>query len=284
MTSAGVVVCCGLTTIDVVQSVTGDLVVGSKMVARETSLDVGGPAANAARTAALLGSRVFLHTLLGTGPLASLARSILDRDGVTVIDHAPADGRWSIPVSSALVTGDGERTVISANAVAAPAPVGDVVPADAAVVLVDGHHVSLAGQVIRANPEAFTVLDGGSWKDGLREIMPQVDLALVSADFAAPGGTDPQVRAGATWGRTHGAAAVSVIRGDQRWELPVPQVTAVDTLGAGDVLHGAVAHAFASGGATEAVAAIRWAIPVAARSCSYRGVTTWADESRDDAT
>ncbi len=284
MIQPGSVVCCGLTTLDLVQGLDTVPVPGSKMVATYSTVDVGGPAANAARTAALLGSDVVLHTLLGSEPLARIARDILERDGVTVRDHTPHRDPWAMPVSSVLVSPDGERTVVSSNASGAPAPVPELDPGDAAVVLVDGHHPSLALATIRAHPHARVLLDGGSWKPALRRILPEVDVAVVSADFHAPEDAAALTAPHVTWGRSHGAGEVEVTRGGQRWRLPVPRVAVVDTLGAGDVLHGAIAHALASGGAEDPVEAIRWAIPVASRSCCYRGVTTWVRENPADAT
>lgn len=284
MTRSPAVVCCGLTTLDLVQGLDAAPVPGSKMVATYSSVDVGGPAANAARTAALLGSDVVLHTLLGSGPFAEVARGILERDGVTVRDHTPDRDPWTMPVSAVLVTADGERTVVSSNASGAPAPIVDPGAGGAAVVLVDGHHADLAVAAIRAHPQACVLLDGGSWKPDLERLLPDVDIAVVSADFRAPASALSLLRTGITWARTNGAGDVEVARRGEQWLLPVPRVAAVDTLGAGDVLHGAVAHALASNGDLDPVEAIRWAIPVASSSCAHRGVTTWARENPADAT
>jgi sugar/nucleoside kinase (ribokinase family) len=70
--------------------------------------------------------------------------------------------------------------------------------------------------------------------------------------------------------------------GGTRSCLPVPTVAAVDTLGAGDVLHGAIAHNLAADRTVDPVEAIRQAIPIAARSCAHRGVTTWARGSAQE--
>jgi sugar/nucleoside kinase (ribokinase family) len=109
---SGAVVCCGLTTIDLSYTLGAGLVPGSKSESVATNLDVGGPAANAARTAALLGSRVTLHTILGVGRFADMALAALTADGVTVVDHTPAGSAWHPPISSILVGPGGERTVV----------------------------------------------------------------------------------------------------------------------------------------------------------------------------
>src|SRR5450759_279365 len=80
--------CCGLTTWDIVQVV--DRVPGpdEKVQALELRAGVGGPAANAARTAAALGVPTRLVTALGRGPIADLARAELEAAGVEVVDLA----------------------------------------------------------------------------------------------------------------------------------------------------------------------------------------------------
>jgi sugar/nucleoside kinase (ribokinase family) len=57
----------------------------------------------------------------------------------------------------------------------------------------------------------------------------------------------------------------------------VPHVRVVDTLGAGDVLHGAAAHAVARLGLAPATLPqiLRYAVPVAAHSCRHAGVLGW---------
>src|SRR5690606_2563189 len=85
-----------------------------------------------------------------------------------------------------------------------------------------------------------------------------VDLAVLSADFALPGadlgdGEHGLLAAVAALGpsfvaRSHGPGPVTVLDGGLRSELAVPAVTdVVDTLGAGDVLHGGTAAALAAG-------------------------------------
>ncbi len=269
------VVCCGLTTLDLTYE--GALVVGTKTEVPDYHWDVGGPAANAARTAALLGSRVLLHTLLGRGPFAAAAREVLAGDGVTVVDHTPVTSSWQVPVSTAVVAPDGERTVISGNASGAPAATGPVPDDDAAVILVDGHHPDLAAAVLAGAGRAVVVLDGGSWKPGLAAVLPHIDVAVLSADFAAPDqGLLDGVPAVAV---SHGARPLDLRVGQQRLLIDVPAVAAVDTLGAGDVLHGALAHELAArpGAGVEVLPdALARAAEVASRSCAYRGVTTWA--------
>ena len=182
--------CCGLTTWDIVQVV--DRLPGpdEKIQALELRAGVGGPAANAARTAVALGVATRLVTALGSGPIAELARADLASAGVEVMDLAL--GLAASPaISTVLVTrGTGQRAVVSTNAVAAPGlhqPPDRVLDGITAL-LVDGHHLELAIRLARAARDAGvpTVLDGGSWKPGEEALLDAIQLAVVSGDFALP--------------------------------------------------------------------------------------------------
>ena len=61
-------------------------------------------------------------------------------------------------------------------------------------------------------------------------------------------------------------------------EVPVPEVEVVDTLGAGDVLHGAFLAELARGGTGDLPGALERAVVVAARSVAHRGVRGWAEQ------
>ena len=254
---------CGLTTLDLVQYVDHLPGPDEKVQAREARVEFGGPAANAAFTARALGLGSRLITGLGSGPLGLALRDQITAAGVEVVDVLT--GReWQPPVSAVAITEHG-RAVISMNAVrssAAAVPEGALDGCGA--LLVDGHHLALcidAATVARL-AGIPVLLDGGSWKPGLENLLPFVDYAIVSADFH---------------GQLTGPVAVSrgslpVLLGDV--EIPVPPVAVVDTVGAGDVLHGAALVALARGASFEE--ALRVAIPIASRSCSHPGAHAWA--------
>ncbi|MGI5460760.1 PfkB family carbohydrate kinase [Streptomyces sp. CA-249302] len=280
----------GLCTVDVIQLV--DHVPGSneKLTAREQSVAAGGPAANAAVAFAHLGGAARLLTAVGAHPLGLAAAADLDRFGVNVSDLA-ADSAEPPAVSSILVTASsGERAVASTNATAhrlAPPDDLEALLAACDIVELDGHHMELATAVARAARAAgrTTLLDAGSWKDGTQALLPSIDVAVCSADFRPPGASTPVdvLR----FLRAHGVGWAAVSRGGEPivWEGPdgggtveVPSVHVVDTLGAGDVLHGALAHHLAVQGQLTAdgfVAALRGAAEVAARACASFGTRAW---------
>ncbi len=216
--------------------------------------------------------------------------------------------RWDQPaVSTVLVTrGTGQRAVVSVNASQHRATPAGSAP-DAAdwarvlvegvdVILLDGHHVDLALPLAEAARSAGVpvLLDGGSWKPGLEQLLAHVDIAVISAVFLVPADLDevtglpdddvlgkvrslgPQVVA-----RSRGPLPIEVLTGAGRAEVPVPHVEVVDTLGAGDVLHGAMAAWLAVRGTGDPVDGLAWAARIAADSCTAPGARGWlADPQR----
>jgi sugar/nucleoside kinase (ribokinase family) len=164
------------------------------------------------------------------------------------------------------------------------------------VLLVDGHHLDLAVPLAAAarGSGVPVLLDGGSWKPGLERLIADVDIALISEVFEVPDGLTagtghpsgevlskvralgPEVVA-----RSRGAAPIELLTGADRVEVAVPQVEIVDTLGAGDVLHGALAGWLAVRGTGDLVGGLTWAAQVASDSCTAPGARGWmADMQR----
>ena len=299
----GRVVACGLATLDVVQRVAAVPGPNDKIVARGLLVESGGPAANAAVMAVALGVGARLVTRVGGGPLGRLVAADLAALGVEVMDLAGPDDAPAL--STVLVTeGTGERAVVSVNATTAAGrvPTGAEVAAalaGATAVLVDGHHLDLAVPVA-ATARCLGIpvlLDGGSWKPGLGALLTHVDVAVVSADFAVPadarpggGGAGDVLADVASFGprvvaRSAGAGPIEVLTGAGRATVPVPAVTVVDTLGAGDVLHGALAAWLATrgmGGGADTRGAgpgpmpgLAFAAEVASASCASEGARGW---------
>jgi sugar/nucleoside kinase (ribokinase family) len=271
------VVAVGLCTVDLVQRVPSLPAPGEKVQSLSVEVAAGGPAANAAVAVAALGGRARLSTVLGAHPLARLAAEDLSACGVELADALPE--RSSPPAVSAVSVraGDGERTVVSHNAagVAAP-PVVDL--SDADVLLLDGHHPALALAAARtARSRGIpVVLDAGSWKPVLTELLPLVDVCACSAAFESEVPLDNPVVI-----TTNGPAPVSWQVGGAGGEVRVPPAEVRDTVGAGDVWHGAFALAVARlgrvPGAAEVPVMIGYANRVAAVRIGHEGARAWVE-------
>lgn len=285
------VLACGLATVDVVQVVGHVPSSDEKVVAFGTRVESGGPALNAALTSALLGMPCRLVTAVGRAPLAVVVRTDCAEHDVDLVDLAGAT--YQLPVATVLLTlATGERAVASTGAVGAePGAVqapGDV---DALLdgiraVLVDGHHLSVAVPLAAAaRTRGIPVLaDAGSWKPGLDALLAHVDVLVASADFRSPtgDGLDELLALGPTWvARTAGAGPVVWRSANGAGgQVSPPVVEVVDTLGAGDVLHGALLAEVGRHGLHDLPAALASAVATASRSVQAPGARGWAGPVR----
>jgi len=269
------VVSVGLCTVDLVQRVGVLPAPGEKVQSSSVELAAGGPAANAAVAVAALGGVSRLFTVLGSHPLAQLAAHDLAACGVEVTDVLPY--RVAPPAVSAVSVreADGERTVVSHNASGVVA-VADVELGGAGCLLLDGHHPDLALRAARAARALGipVVLDAGSWKPVLADLLSYVDVCACSSSFAAPAElTNPVVI------RTAGPDPVTWRADGSGGSVEVPAAEARDTVGAGDVWHGAAALAVARLGrvpvAAEVPAVIEFANRAAAVRIGHEGARSW---------
>jgi sugar/nucleoside kinase (ribokinase family) len=290
------ILCVGLVTVDLVYEVASIPGADEKAQASGLAVAAGGPAANAAVTASALGAEVTLVTAVGSHPLGDLVRSDLRDRGVGLIDVDP-DHCGPPPVSSVIVhASTGERTIVSRNGGDRAARVPENGLPDADLTLVDGHHPALA--VAAARAARRLLVDAGSWRPIFGEIFPYAEVVACSAAFRHPGassGASSGASPGASPGAppegddaataaaigaphvavTHGAGPVTWFSAGRSGEVAVPEVAAVDTAGAGDAFHGALAVALARG--EELTAAIGSAVRVAGVRVVHRGPRAWLD-------
>lgn len=278
----------GLSTIDVVYGVDEFPTANSKVAAHSQDVFVGGPATNASIAFAHFGGKSALVTAVGCHPLAGVVKQELRNYSVQLIDLNPAFDQVPV-ISSVSVDSAGRRNVVSANATRVPVPPAVVnleLCEQAGVVLVDGHYTQACQAWARAARACGTpvVLDAGSWKQGTSELLQNVDIAICSADFLPPGcATAEDVfsylkNCGVTSiAVTRGAEPVLYVSGSASGVVPVPEVQAVDTMGAGDIFHGAFCS-FASTG-FGFVESLREAAKIASASCRFHGSRDWMKHS-----
>jgi len=226
-----------------------------------------------------------LVTAVGTHPLSAVIRDDLSRFSIQLHDMA-RDRRELPPVSSIMVhRASGQRSVVSANAAVFAQLKAEFDPrwlAGVSIVEVDGQYMPLCIAAAKAarNRGIPVVLDSGSWKPGLSRLLPFVDTAICSSDFCPPGcRSEEEVFAFLAKRKipriaiTRGGAAIRFVEEGKRGWIPVRKIGPVDTLGAGDIFHGAFCH-YAAMGHTfrESLAA---ASRAATFSCRYPGTRSW---------
>ena len=148
---------------------------------------------------------------------------------------------------------------------------------DITIVLIDGHQMAVSRAIaLEAKKSQIpVVLDGGSWKPGLEEVLPFVDYAICSANFQPPNCHNqgdvftylsqigiPHIAI------TQGEKPIQYLTNSERGELGVPQIQPVDTLGAGDIFHGAFCHYICH---QDFIPALGAAAKIASHSCQFFG-------------
>ncbi|HEY6423187.1 MAG TPA: PfkB family carbohydrate kinase [Pseudonocardiaceae bacterium] len=280
----------GLATLDLIQRVHRRPGANEKVVAQRCDIAAGGPAAGAAVVFGALGGRSALLSALGPGPVGRLAASDLDCAGVQLVDAWAAGADASISAITVL-EGTGERSVVSRNAEDVIAAVPAELPAlvrDADVVLIDGHHPDLAVSTAQAARAAGVpvVLDCGSAKPVYARLAPLADAVVCSASFTVAGregfeavSTALLAEGARLVAMTAGGAPVRWLTRDATGTVEVPPVVVRDTLGAGDVLHGAIAFALARG-VRDPECSLRFGVAVASLRVQHVGPRTWLRDHR----
>lgn len=249
---AGVLVC-GIAVVDYVFRV--DALPDAPEKYRAQGMDVvgGGCAANAAVAITRLGGAGQLMTRLGDDAVAHAIRADLEAEGVDMTPSVITPGARS-PMSSVVVDAEGERMIVNfrGEGLAQTAPIPPLPQA----VLADTRWPQAAlslflaaraagipavldaeAPIPRALAEAATHVVFSA--QGLRDFtgVHALEAALLAAQTMLPG-----------WiAVTDGARGMGYVRdGAVAW-LPGHDVAVVDTLGAGDVWHGAFALGLAEG-------------------------------------
>lgn len=277
----------GLSTVDIVYSVDSYPAEDTKTQARDQYIGAGGPATNAAVAYAALGGAPILVTAVGTHRLGDLVRTDLSGHGVQIVD-VRADSDHQPPVSSIVVAESAAtRTIVSLDGARIDVEY-DHRLADRLtyvnVVLADGHYPALAaGLCERARSLGIpTVLDAGRFKDSHVALLPHIRSAICSAAFAPPGITPGDTDTVLAYLRTAGVENIAItngdepiigLTGDREFRIDIPETSAVDTLGAGDILHGAFCYYTGTG--HDFVHALTLASEVASFSCRFFGTREW---------
>ena len=274
----------GLTTIDIIYMVDEVPGANTKIVAHSQQLLTGGPATNAAITFSHLGGSPTLVSTIGRHPIGAVVKEELRAFSVNLLDLSP-ESTIPPPLSSVYVDRHGQRSVVSVNATVSEIPQAQIDPSilkKAHILLVDGHAMKACQAWAHAarSSNIPVVLDGGSWKPGTGELLHSVDIAICSADFRPPNCSheDSTIEYLRSRGLkqiaiTKGSDPVQFVSGSSAGSIEVPKVEAVDTMGAGDIFHGAFCFYFSEG--HDFPLALRKAASIAAESCRFPGTRQW---------
>ena len=275
------IVCAGITTLDVIYGLDTIPTVPLKFRSTRMTTSGGGLAGNAATACARLGTEVSLIARLGDDPFAQMMIEELERDGVDCSLVRRCPGHRS-PVSAVVVDRNGERMVVSYSDPDIPSDTAWVPPnaldgadafyaetrwIEAALSLLPLARAAGLPSVLDADrrpshPEVIALASHvGFSAPALREWTGIDDLAVALAHAAQGVGNVLMVTDGAhgAWYMEDGAVR----------HVPAFPIRAVDTLGAGDTWHGALAVALAEHQPLDR--AVRFANAAAALKCTEFG-------------
>jgi sugar/nucleoside kinase (ribokinase family) len=275
----------GLTTVDVQYFVDTHPDENVKLKADEPPLVLpGGPAANAAIAFAALSGNVEFLTCVGENAFQSFIFNEFEKKNVTLVDAMQAKAYNPIMATVITNTLNSNRTIVTHHPDAVNVDLDHLIASinmdDYSFVFTDGFYPELAVPLCKmARARGLPVIfDGGSWKPQMPVILPLVDVAICSANFVPPGCNSYEQIFEATlaFGVTHIAISRgrdSIITPDNA--IQIEKVKALDSLGAGDVLHGAFCYYFINGLAFEN--ALHKASVVATFSTRFRGAQAWIE-------
>lgn len=258
----------GLCTKDIVFYTNGIPKANHKSKTEDFSVYIGGPAANAAITYALLGGDATLATCLGNSAESQAMIKEMEAYGVTVLNYSDYD---TLPnMASIFVSDDGKRTIISGQHPFAVNCKFDLEMYDFALFDCNQQEISL--DILHKLKDKTIVLDAGSWKANIGKFLQRADIIISSEDFRSEEEYD-------IFEMEYNAGHKVITRGERPIlyngkEIPVERVDAVDTLGAGDVFHGAFCYAYFEE-ERECEEALLYASKVAGISVKYRGPREW---------
>lgn len=274
----------GLTTVDIQYFVDEFPNRNTKVKTNAPDILIGGPATNAAVAFSYLNNGAHLATVVGENSFTSFIENDFLETNVELIDIAKSQKLNPI-VASVVTSGTGDRTIFTHN----PPEINPVLTAEILfqkinpeILLCDGFYpeISIECAKLAKAKNITVVIDGGSWKPQYEELLKYTDIVICSADFYPPGCNNSADVFDYLFSRNIKKVAIS--RGersilfkdcDKRGEIAIDTIEVVDTLGAGDFLHGAFCYYFSENADLEY--AILHASKLASESCCCKGTRNW---------
>ena len=280
------VLCIGHAAYDLSFFVDGYPQENSKCETGESLEDCGGPAANAAYLMSLWGMSSGFAGLVGDDVFGHRIRDQFTSVGtdISLLELRPGH---VTPLSMVTINkANGTRTIVNRKR---EGPALQMVPSLLAamkphVLLFDGHELDVSLVALAAFPEAVSILDAGSWREGTAALASRVSYLAASERFAlqATGLSNLDEEAAqrecvaklraqfnTTTIVTLGERGLVFDDGAGFAPMPAFPADAVDTTAAGDIFHGALAFAIASN--MDLRTALRFASMAASLSVRQRG-------------
>lgn len=269
------VICCGMLVADLKFRTEAFPENDQKVFADSFQILPGGPATNAAITIQQLGGQAHLLATIGKCALSDSVLDMIDKTGVNtkkVLHQGEA-----LNVSAVFSESNGQRRVVSyKNAVSYETPKHLIGPE---VILLDGHQPQVSLELIERFPNTPTILDAGSVHEGTELLFYKVDWLITSTKYALTKTGKNKIQDALktlailnskTIITTGEQGCIYSINGEEGSISPMKEVRCLDSNGAGDVFHGAFAHALALN--KTPMECMDFANKIAAKSCESYGI------------
>lgn len=280
----------GLSTIDIQFFVDEFPRPNKKVKTGPPAILVGGPATNAAVAFAHLNKEANLVSAVGKNPFHSFIQNDCSKTQIHFTDLIAA--QETNPVLASVITSklNGDRNIFThyPEIIQPEFNSGELIDKfQPDILLLDGFYPEFAVECacLANNRHIPVVLDCGSWKPQYEELLIHADIAICSADFYPPGCSNASDVFDFMKSKKVILSAVS--RGGQsilfqhkkdRGEVPVKKVKVVDTLGAGDFLHGAFCYYYLHLN-FNFEKALNQAASLATFTCRFKGTRSWINFS-----
>lgn len=281
----------GLTTIDLQFLVKDYPLVNTKVKALKYEMNIGGPAANAAIAFSHLGGSSHILTGIGKNNFTGYIKNEFKKFNIEVTDITPDYSHD--PTFASIITSEsnGDRTVLSYNPVNEEVECSDFANIDLSdydIIHIDGFHGSAAIDIIKKarKYKIPVVFDGGSWKEKTSQILDYCNIIICSDDFYPPDSKDKHellqylaeeknIKRVAI---TRGKDSILYVKSQRKGKLDVFETEVIDTLGAGDIFHGAFCFFYVNGNSF--IKSLKKAAGIASESCKYFGTRAWMEAKK----
>jgi sugar/nucleoside kinase (ribokinase family) len=275
----------GITTLDIQYLVKDYPKSNIKTRADNFKMSTGGPATNAAVTFSFLGGTSHLWSVIGNHVFTQFFLNDLEKWNIRVKDLSPEI--TELPSVSSIITSGstGDRSIIYSKVRSNIFPedyLVDVNKETFDILLVDALNMKASIEVAKyaKGKNIPVVLDGGSWKTNMEQLLPNITVALCSEDFYPPGISKNELvlnflkESGIPFGAiSRGQQSILYYDKSGTGEIRVLSTSVIDTLGAGDILHGAFCYFFLK--YRNFRKALEKAAEIASISCEYFGARDW---------
>lgn len=280
----------GLTTVDIQYFVDKYPSPNEKVKIAAPDVFVGGPATNAAVAFSLLNGGSCLASPVGANPFKAFIADDFSATGVSFWDIVKSQA-FSPIIATVITSQNGDRSILSHNPpVISPSifPKKLIEEVKPDILLVDGFYPEFCVECAKLcrDMSVPTVADCGSWKPQYYELLKYVDIAICSSDFYPPGCESPdnvfdfiREKGVTQMAISRGARSIVYENNKKKGKVVIESIEVVDTLGAGDFLHGAFCYYLLEYKNFET--ALKRASVLASLSCTSKGTREWLGIEED---